>query len=85
MTQPSLLDALDDAATFTAAVARYFRERPGVWVRATDLERVGGRQAWRTRVSEARRQYQMRIENRCRSVVKADGRAWKLSEYRWVP
>ena len=87
MTQPSLLDALDvqDAATFTAAVARYFRARPGVWVRATDLERVGGRQAWRTRVSDARRQYGMTIENRCRSVRWEDGKTYRLSEYRWVP
>ena len=87
MTQPSLLDALEtpDAATFTAAVARYFRARPGVWVRATELERVGGRQAWRTRVSDARRQFGLTIENRCRRVREADGTVWTLSEYRLVP
>jgi hypothetical protein len=86
MTQPSLLDAVEpDAATFTAAVARYFRQRPGQWVQATELERVGGRQAWRTRVSDARRAYGLVIENRCRMVVEADGSRWKLSEYRWVP
>ena len=87
MTQPSLLDALEvpDAATFTAAVARFFRAHPGVWVRATDLERVGGRQAWRTRVSDARRVYGLRIENRCRRIVEPDGSRWTLSEYRMMP
>lgn len=87
MTQPSLLDALDvsDAATFTAAIVRYFRARPGVWCCATDLEHVGGRQAWRTRVSDARRLYGMTIENRCRRMVNPDGSWWTLSEYRWVP
>jgi hypothetical protein len=88
MQQPSLLDAASDtadAATFTAAVARFFRAHPGVWIRATELERVGGRQAWRTRVSDARRQYGLTIENRCRRVREADGRVWTLSEYRWVP
>ena len=84
MTQPSLLDAPLDAATFTAHVAAYFRARPGQWIRATELEAVGGRQAWRTRVSDARRAYGLTIQNRCRRIVEPDGRRWTLSEYRMV-
>jgi hypothetical protein len=85
MTQPSLLDAVEyDAKTYTANVARFFRANVGRWVRATELEAVGGRQAWRTRVSEARRVYGLTIENRVRRVREADGRTWTLSEYRFT-
>ena len=87
MTQPSLLDAVEpelDARTYIANVARFFRANAGRWVRATELEAVGGRQAWRTRVSDARRAYGLVIENRCRRVKEEDGRRWTLSEYRMV-
>ena len=58
-----------DAATFTAAVVRYFNARPGLWLpcdRPRGRWRPGG--ARRTRVSDARRLYGLTIENRCRRV-----------------
>lgn len=47
-------------------VAAFFRLRVGQWIAASELESVGGRQAWRTRVSECRKQLGMHIENRLR-------------------
>lgn len=46
------------------AVAQYFKARPNQWIRAELLEGPGGRQAWRTRVSDARRDLGMDIQNR---------------------
>lgn len=54
---------------------------PG-WVPAIELEPVGGRQAWRTAVSEARAIVKGNgddIENRTR---RSSSRGWLLSEYR---
>ena len=87
-TQPTLFDIIGrpsyDAATFTANVARFFIAHENQWIPATALEAVGGRQAWRTRVSDCRKVYGMRIDNRCRRIVEPDGRTWTLSEYRYV-
>jgi hypothetical protein len=47
---------MSDRHSFTQAVYDYLTARPGVWVNAVTLERIGGRCAWRTRVSEVRRQ-----------------------------
>jgi hypothetical protein len=54
--------------SFRDAVADYFRQHPDQWINATRLEAIGGRFAWRTRVSECRRQCGMTIENRVRQV-----------------
>lgn len=72
------------SSTFVDRVAGYFRRYPNTWISAQDLEGVGGRQAWRTRVSDVRRCYSMNIENRVR-MVREDGRVYKRSEYRYVP
>lgn len=61
-------------------VAALFQARPGQWVEAEALMAVGGRMAWRTRVSECRAQLGMRIENRLRKVGRRT-----VSEYRYVP
>lgn len=61
-------------------VAEFFRQRPMVWVDAQALEAVGGRQAWRTRVSECRVDLGMVIDNRVRR-----GEGVVISEYRYVP
>lgn len=66
--------------TFRDAVAEYFKTRPNVWIDAVTLEFVGGRQAWRTRVSDCRRELGMTIENRLRK----EG-AITISSYRYVP
>lgn len=89
----TLLDLCDAPAPegddFVARVARHFLARPGQWINATDLEHIGGRQAWRTRVSDARKRYGLTIENRVRTVyaeVWGEGRrAWRVSEYRYLP
>ena len=63
--------------TFVDRVAVYFRRHRFRWIRAERLMRVGGMCAWRTRVSQARRRYQLPIENRVRQVGK-----YRVSEYR---
>lgn len=69
--------------TFTYAVADLLKQQPGVWVHWRDIAQVGGACAWRTRLSDARKQFGMRIENRVRYVQ--DGmRRYKVSEYRYV-
>lgn len=78
-------------ATYTERVANLFRRWPNIWISAIEIENVGGRQGWRTRVSECRRQRGMTIENRQRWVPRHLDRGglevagYRLSEYRWVP
>ena len=70
--------------TFRDQVAAYFTAAPGRWIPATELARVGGRQAWRTRVSECRK-LGMVIEHRLQRVQHPSGEWSTLSEYRYVP
>lgn len=71
---------------FTTKVATYFRARPNQWIDARELEAIGGRMAWRSRVSDCRTQLGMTIENKQKTVMGPDGkRAWKQSLYRFVP
>jgi hypothetical protein len=78
MTQTALLD--QPAETMTDAVAAYFKARPGRWISALELAHVGGYLSWRTRVSDARREYHMAIENRTETV-----QGKRHSFYRWTP
>lgn len=48
----------------TEKIAELFKARPNVWINSRSLERPGGRNAWRTRVSDCRREFGMWIENR---------------------
>lgn len=73
--------ATSERQTFTSRVAAYLTARAGEWVDAHELARVGGFAAWRTRVSNARTQFGLVIENRVRTVRDGD-RQWKISEYR---
>jgi hypothetical protein len=66
--------------TFRDAVASTFRQRAGEWIDGLALETIGGRYAWRSRVSDCR-QLGMVIENRQRR--RPDGSV--ISEYRYVP
>lgn len=70
--------------SFTMRIGAFFQDRPLVWIPATELEQFG-RQAWRTRLSDARRRYGLRIENRVRKVRRSDGTLYVKSEYRYVP
>lgn len=73
--------------TFRDAVAEYFKTRPNVWVDAVCLEFIGGRQAWRSRVSDCRTELGMVIENRQRRPGRIDGRVCGpvISEYCYRP
>jgi hypothetical protein len=72
----------------TQRTMEFFRNNPHRWIEATRFEPIGGRQAWRTRLSEARVKFEAdgegTIENRQRRM-KVDGREWTLSEYMFVP
>lgn len=61
------------------AVQALFRRRPGQWISALTLAKVGGLLSWRTRVSEARHVLPGAIENRQRVV-----RGQRRSDYRWI-
>lgn len=50
--------------TKTDAVLGLLLARANDWVDADELAKVGGKYAWRTRVSNARRQHNLTIENR---------------------
>ena len=70
---------------FREMVRSYFEQRPNQWIDATQLEGVGGRQAWRTRVSDCRRLHHMFIENRQHVMTSAHGNVYKISQYRYCP
>lgn len=67
--------------SFLDRTEAFFRAFPNQWLEASRFERVGGRQAWRTRIAECRTKRGMVIENR----------TWRttsgvvVSEYRYVP
>ncbi len=73
-----------DRQSFTDRVAALFKSRPDTWIDAIELERVGGRFAWRSRVSDCRLRYGMTIENKQQKRVDTTGRIWTTSLYRWV-
>ncbi len=71
--------------TFTLRVAEHFKAHPFEWLDARGLEVVGGRQAWRTRISDARRQFGMVIENKVTRMTAHDGTTFTISKYRYCP
>lgn len=71
--------------SFTNHVADYFKARPLIWITAVALESVGGRQAWRTRVSNCRKDLGMDIRNRQQRMTDSEGKPWCLSEYCYFP
>ena len=77
MTQPELSFNSIPLDTFTGRVANLLLSRDGAWVDGLELAQVGGAYAWRSRLSDARREYGLTIENRQRRV----GRRI-VSEYR---
>ena len=76
---------------FRDKIRAYFMAHPDEWVSADELYRIGGHQAWRTRVSEVRRLDGLTIINRVRTVLAdrqgldAPQRAYRVSEYCYVP
>ena len=72
--------------TYRDRVAAYFKDRPHVWIDGISLEPVGGKYAWRSRVSDCRRELGMTIENRQRREWDAFTGEWfTISEYCYVP
>jgi hypothetical protein len=64
-------------------VLDFLLDREGLWIEATRFEKLGGRQAWRTAISEARaqaRNLRRDIINRQRRR-RVGTRTWTLSEY----
>jgi hypothetical protein len=47
--------------SYLERVADYFKSRPGQSISCYELEKIGGRNGWRTRVSECRTRLGMRI------------------------
>lgn len=74
---------MSELRTFRDRVADFFKAHPH-WIAATSFEAVGGRQGWRTRISECRR-LGMHIDNRVRLVKNEQGQSFRLSEYRFLP
>jgi hypothetical protein len=76
-------ESFETARTFrrnkTIAVRTLFMTFPNTWIISDRLAAVGGKNGWRTRVSDCRVKHGMTIENRCRLE---DGVT--ISEYRYV-
>lgn len=80
LSAPSTLSDLLAGDSRCAKLARLFLSRRGEWIDGTELQRVAGVYAWRTRVSDLRkRPWLLSIENR----VRWTGRV-ASSEYRLV-
>ncbi len=83
MAMEPITPELERRSSFTSIVLAYFKAHPGRWIDATELERIGGRYAWRSRVADARK------------VVKKEGGAIAnriqrltdrvISEYMYTP
>jgi len=73
---------MSERLAFRDRVAEYLKDRPNRWVDGMSLAQVGGIYAWRSRVSDARRDLGMTIENRQR---REKGTRGVISEYRYVP
>jgi hypothetical protein len=71
--------------SYTQKILRVFQENENVWLDADVLASHGGKYAWRTRTSEARRIFERanlgHIENRQRKAREG----YTISEYRYVP
>ncbi len=66
--------------TLTERVRALFISRPNEWVDGRELAQVGGYAAWRTRLSECRKRYGMRLENQ---VIRHED--YTVSRYRYRP
>ena len=71
--------------TFRDHLAWYFKSHPGEWTDGIQLAQMAGRYAWRSRVSDCRRDLGMTIENRLVRVKSPTGETVTRSFYRYVP
>ena len=65
-------------------LAAHFEAHVGEWIDARDLLPIAGFAAWRTRLSECRRELGMDIENRNRPVKLDSGKTITMSFYRYT-
>lgn len=68
------------SVTYRDRVADYLMSHAGQWVDGLALQEIGGRYAWRSRVSDCRTQLGMVVDNRQRKVGERT-----ISEYRYQP
>lgn len=69
-------------------LAAYFTAWPNRWIDGRELGTIAGAYAWRSRVSQLRRQRKWVIDNRLRRVKVQYGDTKEtitISEYRYVP
>ncbi len=66
--------------SLTERVRLLFLSRPHVWIDGRELAQIGGYAAWRSRVSDMRTKYGMRIENKVETRPHL-----KISKYRYLP
>lgn len=69
----------------TARLAALFKAHPGPWLDGLAIQRVAGAYAWRTRISDVRREFGLEIENRQRRETSPNGETITRSEYRLRP
>lgn len=73
---------------FSQKLMAFFREREGQWIGTSELEKIGGQNAWRTRVSECRKHVEASggvIENHQQTIRDDDGEPCGiLSTYRYL-
>ena len=62
----------------------HFKAHEGMWIDARNLLPIAGTFAWRTRVSECRRELGMAIENRQWRETLPDGRTITVSQYCYI-
>ena len=77
-------------ATYRDRVATVFKARPNEWIDGVDLEKAGGKYAWRSRVSDCRTDLGMDIQNKQVMMKPPHHSPWlfkpyKVSLYRYVP
>jgi hypothetical protein len=63
------------------AVAAVFHQYPGEWLHWSRFADAGGAMAWRTRISDCRRELGMSIENRVDRYESGKAESY----YRWLP
>jgi hypothetical protein len=75
-------------STLTANLAAYLRRRPGQWINAKEFFPIAGSFGWRSRLSDCRQQYGMRIVNRQQRIAPDPMQPTKkiiVTEYQFQP
>jgi hypothetical protein len=84
MTQASLNYEPAERLSLCDKLEAYLKARAGIWIDGRMFGPIAGEFAWRTRISNLRRDRGMKIENRVRTI-KREGFSYRISEYMFVP